>query len=50
MLLLNKTLSQSLSIMLEAVMVVGVQGQFPCPKGAHRALNWNTMSSFGCSV
>lgn len=50
MLLLNKTLSQSLSIMLEAVMVVGLQRQFPSPKGARRALSWNTMSSFGCSI
>ena len=47
MLLLNKTLSQSLAIMFEAVMVAGVQRQFPSPNCADRGLSWSTVSSFG---
>lgn len=46
-LLLNKTLSQSLAIMFEAIMVVGVQRQCPSPEGADRGLSWSTICSFG---
>lgn len=46
MLLLSKTLSQSLSFMFEAVIVAGIRRQLPSPKGANRGLSWSTMSSF----
>lgn len=45
--ILNKTLSQSLAIMFEAVIVVGVQRQCPSPEGAGRGLSWSTMCTFG---
>lgn len=45
MLPLSKTLSQSLSIMFETVIVVG-NTQFPSPKGGNRGLSCSTMSGF----
>lgn len=41
MLPLSKTLSQSLSIMFETVIVVG-NTQFPSPKGSKRGLSFST--------